>query len=803
MLFPIVHNGYLWSGDTVNFSGLTVDERTHLYTSTAPIGSYANLATLTGITDYRQYRINSPTQGLINNQLKPSLSLWNIIKLMFKTYGYSIKSDFFNTPWMKSLYMYGYFSSSSTKFGFNLQSIQQLPAAGVNIIVYTYDYDNDQNKIPGLNNMDFIVVTADTGIPCYCSTNINLTVEIKVRYHAFLGFPRNSYYNDNYIIPAGTSGTTVNLSQTDCFEGYCAIIYRHYNRMIFSDVPIAPITKLKYFPVKVNDPVLYKDGDAVDFSQVIDQQIKQIDILSSVAKKFNLVFVPDPDNIRQIIIEPFNYFVGGSNDIWDYTDKLSYDSGFTIEPALNFIDSNLIFTDSEDNDYGNKVFKDLNNRIYGQKWLYGPTAYKASTGVTETMFGPEIIRQWDSQNPADGQLPNGKILLPLGINYAASSLASTQNANGSEQINMSYTGLKTKVKLFWYLGSGNLFLDTLGEVYNNTYTYKTYTIEILDSNGASHLPAGEFENVPIISHTMPMGMQDSWKINNDSACLLFNPEQPTYIDVDTFNCYTNNGAYNLFYGNRISNLYDPNTRFLSGKFYLKLSDYKNLKPNDLIKIQNQYFTWNKITGYNLTDTELTEIELIQANNNISTYPTRYFKYWYCDDPTSVYQLKTDFTNPNLLDTNFGWSVTYDHNIGTLNTGNTFTYTGYTSMFVDDSYTGTTIHYVPYYTTEISQDEYENGNAFDWTCDTMHNYIWNRPYGPYGNLMPTFWLNGAKTQTGLNLFIDCDDCQNYIDIYSIVTGSSINHGERICGKIIQTEAVEDIQTQNNDNITTQN
>jgi len=288
-----------------------------------------------------------------------------------------------------------------------------------------------------------------------------------------------------------------------------------------------------------------------------------------------------------------------------------------------------------------------------------------------------------------------------------------------------------------------------------------------------------------------------------SACLLFNSEKPTYADVNTYNCYTNNSSYNLFYGNRISNLYDPNTRFLSGKFYITLADYHNLKANDLIKINNQYFTWNKVNNYNLTDTELTEMELVQANNNIATYPVRYFKYWYCDDPTSVYQLKTDFTNPNMLDTNFGWSVMYDHNIGTLNTGNTFTYTGFTSMFVDNSYTGSTIHYVPYFTTEISQDEYENGDAFDWTCDTMHNYIWSQYEGPYGNLMPSFWINTAATQTGLNLFIDCADCANAISTYSITTGSSINHGERICGKIIQTEAVEDIQTQNNDNITTQN
>ena len=70
----------------------------------------------------------------------------------------------------------------------------------------------------------------------------------------------------------------------------------------------------------------------------------------------------------------------------------------------------------------------------------------------------------------------------------------------------------------------------------------------------------------------------------------------------TYNVYTTNDAYLNFYYNRISNvLFNPNTRFLKGKFYLKLSDYKNLKAKDLIKIKDQYFTWNKISNYNLTN----------------------------------------------------------------------------------------------------------------------------------------------------------------------------------------------------------
>ncbi len=36
--------------------------------------------------------------GLRDNQLKPALSIWSLIKLIFKTYGYTLSGDFFNSP---------------------------------------------------------------------------------------------------------------------------------------------------------------------------------------------------------------------------------------------------------------------------------------------------------------------------------------------------------------------------------------------------------------------------------------------------------------------------------------------------------------------------------------------------------------------------------------------------------------------------------------------------------------------------------------------------------------------------------
>jgi hypothetical protein len=736
VLYPIVHNGYLYTGDTVNVSGGTAQEQTRLYTSSAiKQGAYANTAA--ALADgVLPYRINTPNQGIYDNQLKPALSVWNLIKLMFKTYGYTIKSDFMNTPWMKTLYMYGYFSSPDTKFAYTIQTIETLPLSGVELIFYT-DLSN---------NTSVIVTTLGTGIPCYCSDSINYRMVW-------------DYYGLDYVIedtlPPNISGYTYGLPGYD----YSFLEGTSNNAAYTNDR-----TKLRYFPKPVGSSIPYIDGDYINFSVVVDPIIKQIDVLSSIAKKFNLVFVPDPDVKNQIIIEPFTYYIG-TGDIYDWTDKISFDKGFTVEPALNYVESSLIITDLEDGDYGNQQFKNRQNRIYGQLNQNNPTDFKSQEKKIDTIFSPEIIRQWDT---ADQPNSSG-ILIPLGINYAGSSNTSTNGS--SERTNWNYSGVKTKPKLMWYLQGANVFNDysPTGITYNATLPATTYNVWIASSSGSTYLSQ---ENIPVISHTMPIGMSDKYKINNDSACLLFNSEQPTNVDVPTYNVYTDNDSYGLFYSNRVNNLYDANTRFLNANFYLKINEYKNLKPNDLIKINDQFFIWNKINGYNLTDTELTQVELVQIINNPLSYPTRYFKYQYCDQTGTTYCVKTDFTNSNMLYTQFGWSVTYDFNSGLIY--GTTQPTGYTSTISYDV-SGTTTYYVPYFIKEITQDEFENSGYVNWTFDTLMVHIYGITDGPFGYNMPTYWFNSGGTVTGLNLFKDCTTFATIASANGIRIGNSEHYG----------------------------
>ena len=761
--YPIVHNGYEYSGDTVNLSGATVSGQTRLYTSTI-VSGYTSFAAAYA-AGVKRYRLNSPQDGLLDNQLKPALNIKSLIELMFKTYGYTIDSDFFNTPWFKLLYMYGYFSSDSTKFSYKTPVPQTLSIDGVNVIFVETFVDSSEFPCgPQYFKTDrtytIYVVKAGSGIPCLCSSPINLNLAFRL-YPCTGGAP--SDFTVPVTIPANSTGTTyswVSNQYVDCGSG-CPFQLEYTQNFVdqtTGDVAISA-EPLAYTPQTPNTTLYFEDGDFVDFSLVIDPNIKQIDLLSSIAKKFNLVFVPNPEKPNEIKIEPYTYYIGTGN-IYDWTDKLSYDKGFTVEPAQNYVESELILTDQEDGDYGNKTFKDQNNRIYGQNFIYNSTDFKSQQKKIDTIFSPELLRQWDTPDTA----PNGEIKLPLGINYAASS--NSQSSGNTEKVTWQYKGVKTKPKIFYNLGFFNPFLDTLGEVINFNYVL-TNQVYIAESNGAN--PRGRFV-VPIVSHTMPIGNPDSNKINNDSISVLFNSEQPVDIGVTPFDVYTENDSYNLFYSNRINNVYNKNTRFLGGYFDLKLSDIQNLQAKDIIRIKDQYFTWNKISDYNLTNPELTKVELIQFNNQVNEYPTRYFKYYYCDNPGTVFKFKTDMTNPSLVATNYGWSIYYDYSIGILINAGETVLTGFTACVRDIEQDG---DYVPYTIYEVSENNY-NSSGIDRIYDKFYLNIRFDFAGELDEVTYPSYIYGTS-QIIYNLFEDCVQFNSAASTYGIATGSSTYYG----------------------------
>jgi len=743
-IYPIVHNGYNYTGDTVNLSGTTVADQTRLYTTSSPISGFTSEAAMYA-AGVKPYRLNTRNTGLLSNQLKPALNLSTIMQLMFETYGYTIKSDFMNTPWMQGLFMYGYFNSDTTKFSYttdissysnNTQSFRLTEVSGS-----TYNAACAQNDY--YNTYTFTIVNSQTGLPEVATQPYTIGWNLV---YTPCDYPTNpiEYRTEYTNILAGSSSATFTwyyLKYVPC-PSSCAYELLQQNGQNLSNSNL-----FQFNTSNAPQTVFINDGDYVDFNLIINNTIKQIDILASIAKKFNLLFVPDPDVPNQIIVEPYQYYVG-TGSIYDWTDKLSYDKGWSVQPALNFVESELILTDLEDGDDGNKQFKDKNSKIYGQNYVFNQTDFKSQTKKIETIFSPQITRKWDNN-----------VAIPLGINYVSAN--SPDTSGDSEKVRWTYKGIKTKPKIFYYLGNKSVFLNTLGEVYNNVNVFATNQIYVQQSNGTGFFSAFD---APVISNTMPLGNPDSNKINNDSICILFNSELPTDVGVETFdavNAYTDKDMYNLFYENRINNLYNPNTRFLEGYFWLKLNDIKNLEANDIIKINEQYFTWNKISEYNLTDRELTKVELVQIDNNPSIYPTRYFQYNYCALTGTTYNIKTDFTNPQMNLTHFFVSNWYDYYVGLLGGS----VSGFTSSFKIPDLNPKML---PFTIREVTENTY-NSTGYTYTSDP--NIDWDET-GVSGidYSLSSYWVNSGSTKQGINLWANCADFTSTASANNIIVAT---------------------------------
>lgn len=743
--YPIAHNGYNYetvgsrsvvlTGDT---TGSTVG--TNYYTTTK-LGSWANNSAAYSAGVARGH-INSPQDGIYDNQLKPALNVYSLLQLIFKTYGFKIKSDFMTSPWMKLLYLYGYFSDNSTKLSYTAPPLETFGASQVDL-VYTQTGDT---------NITMYTVKAGTGTPCLCSEPISGVITIL---NSIAGFT----ISQAFTYPANSPLYGINWTAGNT-------LYRVSANTGISNRP------LNYLPSQTGQTVNVSDGDYIDFSLVIDQDIKQIDFISSIAKKFNLVFVASKNNPFEIIIEPYQYYIGSGN-IYDWTDKLSYDKGFTVEPAQNFIESELHLTDKEDGDAANFEFKKATNRIYGRNKIPNPTQFKSSEKKIETIFSPQLIRQW---NPTTLTGVTNDVGIPLMINYAESS----QEVDGG--VNWTYSGVKTNPRLIYNLGNFSPFLNEYKETFDITGATTSY-FRVMSSDATSN--DGSLIS-PVVSHTMPIGNPDSNKINNDSISILFNGE--TQIDLagqslqilgsgSTLNVFTEQNVYNLFYFNRVQNAFDRNTRFISGYFDLSIRDIDKLDAKDLIKIKDQYFTWNKIENYNLTSPELTKVELVQSIFEVSEYPRRYFNYQYCSGDTTTYKFSTEFIGADsIYESLYYWSILYDNFIGTLGGQGV---TGFTSSF---PYTGNT--YTPYSMWEVTKADYETSGTL-YINDPQVNYsILNQEYvagnSVYNSKNQIWLINSGQTKATLNLFTGCTDfnikaSEIGVRTSSTITGSTFTTG----------------------------
>jgi len=111
------------------------------------------------------------------------------------------------------------------------------------------------------------------------------------------------------------------------------------------------------------------------------QGIKQIDFLTSIQKKFNLVMYPSKTVRNEFIVEPFNQWYNKGRR-WDFNKYANLNEKIEVIPANNLAVNELNFGDTLDQDYISQQFSKAANREFG-KTYYTDTENFFSQGKFE------------------------------------------------------------------------------------------------------------------------------------------------------------------------------------------------------------------------------------------------------------------------------------------------------------------------------------------------------------------------------------------------------------------------------------
>ena len=153
--------------------------------------------------------------------------------------------------------------------------------------------------------------------------------------------------------------------------------------------------------------------------------IKQIDFISGLQKKFNLVIYPDRTKPNQFIIETFNnWYKKGERK--DFNKYINLDETIEVIPSNNLAVNKLNFGDSLDTDYISQQFSKAANREYGKSYYVDTTNFysQGELNVKTTFASDPLIRI-----PGTGLSGSVSGINPTESTFYAGNLVFTPSSN--------------------------------------------------------------------------------------------------------------------------------------------------------------------------------------------------------------------------------------------------------------------------------------------------------------------------------------------------------------------------------------
>jgi hypothetical protein len=302
-------------------------------------------------------------------------------------------------------------------------------------------------------------------------------------------------------------------------------------------------------------------GGTIIMNDCIPRNIKQIDILVSIVRLFNLYVYEDQFDSRLIYLKPYVDFYESEVAV-DWTYKLNRDKPVRLKPMSELTAKNYDYKYKSDTDYFNDLYKKRYSFGYGDYRYNTEFEFAENTNSFELIFSATPLVGWTGED---------KIY----------STIFKQNNNTEESTDHNIRILQTKKISVssWDILNGATVLTS-----PTSYGY-----------------AGHFDDPD-----MP---------DND---LNFGAPYELFYELASGNL--TNSQFNVYWSVYMAEITDKDSKLLTANFCLTPKDIFSLRFSKYIIVDGVLFRLNKIIDYNASSPNDCRVELLKVINTSYTFP---------------------------------------------------------------------------------------------------------------------------------------------------------------------------------------
>lgn len=319
------------------------------------------------------------------------------------------------------------------------------------------------------------------------------------------------------------------------------------------------------------------EGNTFLINKAIPLGYKQKDFIMSIVKMFNLYLDVDPNNVKNLIIEPRDDYYGST--VRNIDDLIAVDKGIQQIPMGALNGRRYIYRYKEDKDFFNQEYIYRHQETYGEREVIVLNDFVQKDVKNEIIFSPTPIVA----------LPGNDRVLPTII--AQNDLGEPISTKHNIRI-LYYGGLIDNFENWFHQNTVSVFGIPLNTPHTN-YPY-----------------AGHFDHP-----------------YNPTLDINFGLVKELFYD-DNINpiVWTNNNLYNKYWSKFINEITSKDSKLVKVFVNMSHANFKEWSFRDSYYFNNAYHRLNKEVGFNPTNQELTKIEFIKikesplfiATSNITT-----------------------------------------------------------------------------------------------------------------------------------------------------------------------------------------